>query len=39
MPDNTIKIGGVQFNKADVKSSEVIVKDGKVDLSIYGISL
>ena len=36
MPDNnTIKIGGVQFNKADVKSSEVIVKDGKKVNSVF----
>lgn len=33
--NNTIKIGGVQFNKADVKSSEVIVKDGKKVNSVF----
>ncbi len=32
---NTIKIGGVKFNKADVKSSEVIVKDGKKINSVF----
>ena len=32
---NTIKIGGVQFNKADVKSSEVIIKDGKKVNSVF----
>ena len=32
---NTIKIGGVQFNKADIKSSEVIVKDGKKVNSVF----
>ncbi len=35
MSDNTIKIGGVKFNKADVKSSEVIVKDGKKINSVF----
>ena len=35
MSDNTIKIGGVKFNKADVKSSEVIVKDGKKLNSVF----
>lgn len=36
MPDNnTIKIGGVTFNKADVKSSEVVVKDGKKMNSVF----
>ncbi|MBR1680433.1 hypothetical protein IJ707_01435 [bacterium] len=38
MPNNnvqTIKIGGVTFNKADVKSSEVIVKDGKKINSVF----
>lgn len=35
MSDNTIKIGGVKFNKADVKSSEVIVKDGKKVNSVF----
>lgn len=31
----TVKIGGVTFNKADVKSSEVIVKDGKKINSVF----
>jgi len=35
MSDNIIKIGGVKFNKADVKSSEVIVKDGKKVNSVF----
>ena len=35
MSDNTIKIGGVKFNKADVKSSEVVVKDGKKVNSVF----
>ena len=38
MPNNnvqTVKIGGVTFNKADVKSSEVIVKDGKKINSVF----
>ncbi len=38
MPNNnvqTVKIGGVTFNKADVKSSEVILKDGKKINSVF----
>ena len=38
MPNNNVqkvKIGGVTFNKADVKSSEVIVKDGKKINSVF----
>ena len=33
--NNTIKIGGVSYNKETVKSSEVIVKDGKKVNSVF----
>lgn len=35
MGDNTMKIGGVSFNKNDVKSSEQIQKDGKTLNSVF----
>ena len=38
MPNNdvqTVKIGGVTFNKSDVKSSEVVIKDGKKTNSVF----
>lgn len=36
MPSNkTVKIGGVTFNKADVKLSKVIKKDGKTINSVF----
>jgi len=38
MPNNnvqTVKIGGVTFNKSDVKSSEVVEKDGKKMNSVF----
>lgn len=38
MPNNdvkTVKIGGVTFNKEDVKSSKVVIKDGKKMNSVF----
>ena len=33
--NNSISIGGVKFNKADIKSSEVIKQDGKTMNSVF----